>query len=157
MANDDDILRVPTVDADSGPKRGDISLEDDEDNSLTSGDGYQSGDGPDSEEVGIGVLNNLVENDRNQNVPPITTISTGIPFVKTNIPEVDPTTISSTTTAATTSTTDTTTTTTTTTAANATDAAAAAAVSTTEDVSPKTSSIPVVDARVKEDDPVTSK
>lgn len=40
------------TDSFSAPKRGDLSIEDDEDDSLTSGDGDQSGDGQEPEDPG---------------------------------------------------------------------------------------------------------
>ncbi|XP_029344965.1 basement membrane-specific heparan sulfate proteoglycan core protein isoform X9 [Acyrthosiphon pisum] len=50
-SEEDTDVTVPMVVPDSGPNRGDIpSVDDDEDNDLTSGDGNHSGDGPDTDD-----------------------------------------------------------------------------------------------------------
>lgn len=50
-SDEDTDVTVPMTVPDSGPNRGDIpSMDDDEDNDLTSGDGNHSGDGPDTDD-----------------------------------------------------------------------------------------------------------
>lgn len=98
---------LPITSPNQGPKRGDTTFNDDEDN-LTSGDGNQSGDGPDPVESGrplSGIINNVLD----------TTIPVTITTTTTTTVAPTTTTTTTTTTPTTTTTTEPTTLTTTTT------------------------------------------
>lgn len=74
LDNNDLESTLPITSPDQGPKRGDTTFNDDEDN-LTSGDGDQSGDGPDPVDS-VRPLSGIINNRPDTTIPVTTTTTT---------------------------------------------------------------------------------
>jgi len=116
MTEEDTDSTAPMTVSDSGPNRGDIpSNDDDEDNGLTSGDGNHSGDGPDTDDryttnkprpIGLQDDNNIMLNGFNLTItlPPDSGITGDLTTTTTTTTTSTAATITTTTTTTTTAT-----------------------------------------------------